>query len=56
MTALGFSRIDCKEALQQAANQLDEAALWLTQHARPERLDVALCKDYLDIYYRFEEI
>ena len=41
MTALGFSRIDCKEALQQAANQLDEAALWLTQHARPERLEAS---------------
>ena len=41
LTALGFSRIDCKEALQQAANQLDEAALWLTQHARPERLEAS---------------
>ena len=41
LTALSFSRIDCKEALQQAVNQLVEAALWLTQHARPERLSVS---------------
>ena len=37
LTALGFTRPDCQEALRQAANQLDEAALWLTKHASPTR-------------------
>ena len=34
-TSLGFSRLDCQEALRQAQHQLDDAALWLTQHAPP---------------------
>ncbi|XP_075234181.1 vacuolar protein sorting 13D [Lycorma delicatula] len=33
LTALGFTVEDCSEALERCNGQLDDAALWLTQHA-----------------------
>ncbi|XP_071874811.1 vacuolar protein sorting 13D isoform X1 [Bombus fervidus] len=35
LTALGFTDADCRAALDLCNGQLDEAALWLTQHAVP---------------------
>uniref|UniRef100_A0A1B0D2C6 Uncharacterized protein n=1 Tax=Phlebotomus papatasi TaxID=29031 RepID=A0A1B0D2C6_PHLPP len=35
LTALGFKRADCMRALEICPNQLDDAALWLTQNAEP---------------------
>lgn len=35
LRALGFKQEDCKLALEVSDNQLDEAALWLTQNAEP---------------------
>ncbi|XP_076684056.1 vacuolar protein sorting 13D isoform X4 [Andrena cerasifolii] len=35
LTALGFTDADCRAALDLCNNQLDEAALWLTQNAVP---------------------
>jgi len=37
LASLGFSKQDCLMALQNSGNQLDEAALWLTQNASPKR-------------------
>lgn len=37
LRALGFKVEDCKLALEVSDNQLDEAALWLTQNAEPLR-------------------
>jgi len=37
LTSLGFSKQDCLEALQSTGNQLEDAALWLTQNASPQR-------------------
>uniref|UniRef100_A0A2M4A0B1 Putative vacuolar protein n=1 Tax=Anopheles triannulatus TaxID=58253 RepID=A0A2M4A0B1_9DIPT len=36
---LGFKREDCVQALERCSNQLDEAALWLTQNKEPRRHD-----------------
>ncbi|KAK1118264.1 hypothetical protein K0M31_015307 [Melipona bicolor] len=35
LMALGFTDADCRAALDRCNGQLDEAALWLTQHAMP---------------------
>ncbi|CAD1471583.1 unnamed protein product, partial [Heterotrigona itama] len=35
LMALGFTDADCRAALDRCNGQLDEAALWLTQHAVP---------------------
>lgn len=35
LVALGFTDADCRAALDRCNGQLDEAALWLTQHAMP---------------------
>lgn len=35
LVSLGFNMKDCKTALDVSGNQLDEAALWLTQNAEP---------------------
>ncbi|KAJ6645642.1 Vacuolar protein sorting-associated protein 13D [Pseudolycoriella hygida] len=37
LSALGFNRNDCVNALDVCNNELDEAALWLTQHAEPSK-------------------
>ncbi len=37
LSALGFNRDDCIHALEICNNELDEAALWLTQHAEPTK-------------------
>ena len=40
LEALGFGREDCAAALKAACDgSLDEAALWLTTHATPQRPD-----------------
>lgn len=41
LTALGFKREDCVTALQNCDGKLDDAALWLTQNAIPNRSHVA---------------
>lgn len=41
LTALGFKREDCVTALQNCEGKLDDAALWLTQNAVPNRSLVA---------------
>lgn len=33
LLALGFARLDCEKALEECSNNLEEAALWLTQNA-----------------------
>lgn len=38
LSALGFNSDDCIHALDICSNQLDEAALWLTQHAEPTKM------------------
>ncbi|XP_054285267.1 intermembrane lipid transfer protein VPS13D-like [Macrosteles quadrilineatus] len=35
LSALGFKEEDCVKALETCSGQLDDAALWLTQHALP---------------------
>ncbi|KAG8261126.1 hypothetical protein J6590_081168 [Homalodisca vitripennis] len=35
LSALGFTKSDCATALEKCNGQLDDAALWLTQHAFP---------------------
>ena len=35
LASLGFSKEDCLRSLQECNNKLDDAALWLTQHASP---------------------
>lgn len=37
LSALGFNSNDCIHALDVCNNELDEAALWLTQHAEPTK-------------------
>lgn len=37
LSALGFNSGDCVNALDICNNELDEAALWLTQHAEPTK-------------------
>lgn len=37
LSALGFNPNDCSNALEICNNQLDEAALWLTQNAEPTK-------------------
>ncbi|XP_037024186.1 vacuolar protein sorting-associated protein 13D isoform X2 [Bradysia coprophila] len=37
LSALGFNSDDCVNALEICNNELDEAALWLTQHAEPTK-------------------
>lgn len=37
LTALGFNRNDCTKALEVCNDQLNEAALWLTQNAEPSK-------------------
>lgn len=38
LSALGFNSNDCIHALDVCGSELDEAALWLTQHAEPTKL------------------
>jgi hypothetical protein len=35
LKSLGFGDEDCSEALKACGGKLDDAALWLTQHASP---------------------
>lgn len=49
LTALGFTTNDCIYALEECGNQLDEAALWLTQNAEPVRSLAIKPKSALDI-------
>lgn len=44
LRALGFKIEDCKLALEVSDNQLDEAALWLTQNAEPLKSPLHLQK------------
>ena len=44
LRALGFKLDDCKLALEVSDNQLDEAALWLTQNAEPMKSPTHLQK------------
>ncbi|XP_039294739.1 vacuolar protein sorting-associated protein 13D isoform X2 [Nilaparvata lugens] len=39
LAALGFAREDCASALEQCQGQLDDAALWLVQHASASASD-----------------
>ena len=40
LTALGFSRRDCRRALELSDGQINEAAIWLTQNAIPTMGDI----------------
>lgn len=50
LNALGFSTHDCRKALEACNNQLDEAALWLTQNAEPSKSNQSLAINLLDIH------
>ena len=41
LSSLGFSADSCLEALHECGNKLDDAALWLTQHAAPQQMEEA---------------
>ncbi|XP_055691450.1 intermembrane lipid transfer protein Vps13D isoform X2 [Lutzomyia longipalpis] len=49
LSALGFKRADCVKALELCSNQLDDAALWLTQNAEPVKSIVLPAKGPLEI-------
>jgi len=47
LRALGFKIEDCKLALEVSDNQLDEAALWLTQNAEPVKSQESVAQGLL---------
>ncbi|XP_059608662.1 intermembrane lipid transfer protein Vps13D [Phlebotomus argentipes] len=49
LTTLGFKRSDCVRALEICSNQLDDAALWLTQNAEPQKTLAMPSRGPLDI-------
>ncbi|XP_043510419.1 vacuolar protein sorting-associated protein 13D isoform X1 [Frieseomelitta varia] len=51
LMALGFTDADCRAALDRCNGQLDEAALWLTQHAVPN-LDTSTNNE--SVFHTFE--
>ena len=49
LSSLGFSKSDCYDALLNSSNQLDDAALWLTQNAVPLRIPSPLEKNSSEV-------
>ncbi|GAB0099028.1 Vacuolar protein sorting-associated protein 13D [Sergentomyia squamirostris] len=49
LTTLGFKRTDCIRALEICSNELDDAALWLTQNAEPMKMISGQARGPLEI-------
>lgn len=50
LKALGFKQKDCELALEVSDNQLDEAALWLTQNAEPLKSPIHQLNEGTNVY------
>jgi len=53
LRALGFSADDCADALDKCEGKLDDAALWLTKHAKHKHSSMNNFDDIYPYFYNF---